>query len=138
MAVRKRKRPEQPVGELEMTPMIDVVFQLLIYFIVTIKPIDVVTNLDVFRPAPDPNAVKDEAPPPPIRLGIYQDGYTLNDVPILPEEMDQRLGKLASLNAGVTIMITVSAVSQHGMLVRALDLCAKNGLHSLAIVSASN
>ena len=42
-----------------MTPMIDVVFQLLIYFIVTIKPIDVVTNLDVFRPAPDKSAPKD-------------------------------------------------------------------------------
>ena len=57
---RARKRPDSPAAELEMTPMIDVVFQLLIYFIVTIKPIDVVTNLDVFRPAPDKNAKKDE------------------------------------------------------------------------------
>ena len=50
---RKRKGMDAPEGELEMTPMIDVVFQLLIYFIVTIKPVDVVTNLDVFRPAPE-------------------------------------------------------------------------------------
>ena len=50
---RARKRPEGAQAELEMTPMIDVVFQLLIYFIVTTKPIDVITNLDVFRPAPD-------------------------------------------------------------------------------------
>jgi hypothetical protein len=35
-------------------------------------------------------------------------------------------------------MITVSAVSEHGSLVRALDLCAKNGLTSLSVVSASN
>ena len=53
---RARKRPEGAQAELEMTPMIDVVFQLLIYFIVTTKPVDVITNLDVFRPAPDPNA----------------------------------------------------------------------------------
>lgn len=135
---RKRRRPEMPSGQLEMTPMIDVVFQLLIYFIVTIKPIDVITNLDVFRPAPDPNAPKDVKPPQLVRIGIYQDGYTINDNPISLEGMDTALGRLAALDAGQTIMLTVSAISEHGNLVRALDLCAKNGLKSLSVVSASN
>ena len=44
---------EMPPAELPMTPMIDVVFQLLIYFIVTIQPVDVLANLDVFRPSPE-------------------------------------------------------------------------------------
>ena len=121
-----------------MTPMIDVVFQLLIYFIVTIKPVDVVTNLDVFRPAPDPNAKKDEKPPQLVRIGVYADGYTVNDNSVTLEAMDRALGRLAAIDAGQTIMITVSAFSPHGMLIRALDLCAKNGLRSLSVVSASN
>lgn len=135
---RKRKGMDAPEGELEMTPMIDVVFQLLIYFIVTIKPVDVVTNLDVFRPAPDKNAPKDAPPPQLLRLGIYQDGYTLNDNPVSLERLDERLAKMASIDASQTIMITVSANSEHGRLVKALDLCAKNGLKSLSVVSASN
>lgn len=135
---RERKRPEAAPSELEMTPMIDVVFQLLVYFIVTIKPIDVITNLDVFRPAPDKNTPQDQKPPNLVRIGVYQDGYTVNDVPASPELLDQALGKVASIDAGQTIMITVSAVSEHGMLVKALDLCAKNGLKSLSVVSASN
>ena len=135
---RKRKRPEGAPSELEMTPMIDVVFQLLVYFIVTIKPIDVVTNLDVFRPAPDKNTPQDQKPPNLVRIGVYPDGYTVNDVPASPELLDQALGKVASIDAGQTIMITVSAFSEHGMLVKALDLCAKNGLKSLSVVSASN
>ena len=135
---RKRKRPEMASGQLEMTPMIDVVFQLLIYFIVTIKPIDVITNLDVFRPAPDKNAPKDQPPPNLVRVGVYQDGYTVNDVPASPELLDAALAKMAAIDAGQTIMITVSAISEHGMLVKALDLCAKNGLRSLSVVSASN
>ena len=135
---RERKRPEAASGQLEMTPMIDVVFQLLIYFIVTIKPIDVVTNLDVFRPAPDKNAPKDEKPPQLIRVGVYQDGYTINDNPVSLDGLDTAFSRMASIDAGQTIMITVSAVSEHGMLVRALDLCAKNGLKSLSVVSASN
>lgn len=118
--------------------MIDVVFQLLVYFIVTIKPIDVITNLDVFRPAPDKSAPKDQKPPNLVRVGVYQDGYTVNDIPASLETLDTALGKIASIDAGQTIMITVSAVSEHGMLVRALDLCAKNGLRSLSVVSASN
>ena len=135
---RERKRPEAPAAELSMTPMIDVVFQLLIYFIVTIKPIDVITNLGVFRPAPDPNAPKDEKPPQLVRLGVYQDGYSINDTPIGIDALEKALGRLAAIDAGQTIMITVSAVAEHGKLINALDLCAKNGLRSLSVVSASN
>ena len=135
---RERKRPEAPAAELSMTPMIDGVVQLLIYFIVTIKPIDVITNLDVFRPAPDPNAPKDEKPPQLVRLGVYQDGYSINDTPIGIDALEKALGRLAAIDAGQTIMITVSAVAEHGKLINALDLCAKNGLRSLSVVSASN
>ena len=135
---RARKRPEVTEPALSMTPMIDVVFQLLIYFIVTAKPIDVITNLDVFRPAPDKSTPKDAPPPNLVRVGVYQDGYTVNDTPVSPERLDAALGKVASLDAGQTIMITVSAISKHGALVKALDLCAKNGLKSLSVVSASN
>ena len=135
---RKRRGIDAPEGELEMTPMIDVVFQLLIYFIVTIKPVDVVTNLDVFRPAPNPNQPPDTKPPNLLRLGVYQDGYTLNDNPVSLDAMDTALARIARIDAGQTIMVTVSAFSEHGALVRALDRCAKNGLKSLSIVSASN
>lgn len=135
---RERKRPEPDPPELSMTPMIDVVFQLLIYFIVTIKPIDVITNLDVFRPAPDPTAQPSDKPPQLYRVGVYQDGYTLNDTPVDLDRLDTRLRSIASHDASQTVMITVSAFSEHGKLVALLDLCAKNGLKSLSVISATN
>lgn len=135
---RKRKGMDAPEAVLEMTPMIDVVFQLLIYFVVTVKPVDVITNLDVFRPAPDPNAPPSEKPPQMIRVGVLKDGYTLNDTVVSLDSLDHALSRLAAVDAGQTIMFTVSAFSEHGKLVQALDLCAKNGLKSLSIVSASN
>ena len=133
-----RKKFDAPEAVLEMTPMIDVVFQLLIYFVVTVKPVDVVTNLDVFRPAPNPNAAPDEKPPQMIRVGVYKDGYTLNDTVVSLDVLDRKLAQLAAIDAGQTIMFTVSNFSEHGKLVQALDLCSKNGLKSLSIVSASN
>jgi biopolymer transport protein ExbD len=71
-------------------------------------------------------------------VGVYQDGYTVNDIPVTLDKLDAALGKVASIDTGQTIMITVSAVSKHGMLVKVLDLCAKNNLRSLSVVSASN
>ena len=45
-----RKPQENP--QLDMTPMIDVVFELIIFFVVTIKQEDVFSKLNCNRPAP--------------------------------------------------------------------------------------
>ena len=45
-----RKPQENP--QLDMTPMIDVVFELIIFFVVTIKQEDLFTRLNANRPAP--------------------------------------------------------------------------------------
>ena len=47
MAKRNQENPA-----LDMTPMIDVVFELIIFFVVTIKQEDLYTRLNVNRPAP--------------------------------------------------------------------------------------
>ena len=46
-----RKPQENP--KAEMTPMIDVVFQLMIFFVVTIKQEDIYSKLNANRPAPN-------------------------------------------------------------------------------------
>jgi len=135
---RKRKKIELRAGELNLTAMIDVAFQLLSFFIITVRPTDVFTNLDVFRPMADPHADPAAKPPNLVRIGVYQDGYTVNDNQATLEVLDKALAKVAAIDAGQTLMLTVSSASQHGQLVKALDLCAKNGLTSLSIVSASN
>ncbi|HIE11548.1 MAG TPA: hypothetical protein EYP62_08035, partial [Kiritimatiellae bacterium] len=37
---QRRREATGQVGEIPMTPMIDIVFQLLVYFLVTLKPQD--------------------------------------------------------------------------------------------------
>jgi biopolymer transport protein ExbD len=138
MAGKRRRRIPQEAGELQMTAMIDVVFQLLIYFIVTIKPIDVIAHLDVFRPSPEKKQEQLETPPKMIRIQVLPDGYfTINDRPVGMPEMDNLITKLASIDVNQTIMIMCSAQSRHEDLVRVLDLCAKSGLTSLSVVSTN-
>ena len=45
-----KKSQENPA--LDMTPMIDVVFELIIFFVVTIQQENLFTKLNVNRPAP--------------------------------------------------------------------------------------
>lgn len=135
---RERKRPEVDPPALSMTPMIDVVFQLLIYFVVTLHPVDVVTNLDVFQPAPDPNSKPQDKPPTPLRISVFYNGYTFNDNRMSLEKIDENLARIARINPSTTVMIVISAYSKHGDLVKLLDICAKNSLRSLSVVSSPN
>jgi biopolymer transport protein ExbD len=68
-----RKPQENP--QLDMTPMIDVVFELIIFFVVTIKQEDLFTKLNCNRPAPDTGPSKEEdSPNVTIEIGRRYDG----------------------------------------------------------------
>lgn len=135
---RERKRDTSgESGELNMTAMIDVVFQLLIFFLVTQKPIDTMANLDVFRPSPEKKQEQMQTPPKMIRIQIYADGFTINDRPVGLPEMEGLLAKLAGIDKNQTIMIMCAAQSKHQDLVRVLDLCAKTGLVNLSVISTN-
>lgn len=120
-----------------MTAMIDVVFQLLVYFIVTIQPVDVIAHLDVYRPSPEAKQEKLTTPPKMIRIQIYPDGFTINDRAVGVQEMETLLGRLASIDTKQTIMIMATAQSRHEDLIRVLDLCSKVGLQNLSVISTN-
>ena len=134
---RQRKKSEMPAADLPMTPMIDVVFQLLIYFLVTIKPVDVIAHLDVFRPSPEPSQEKPDTPPKMIKIVVFTDGFVINEKPVELPELDRLLTKLAGIDTKQTILIMVTADSPHEKLIQVLDLCAKAKLVNLSVVSTN-
>ena len=134
---RKRRKSDWRAGELNLTAMIDVAFQLLSFFIITTHPIDVLAHLNVFRPAPDAVKDKSEVPVNMIRIQVFADGYTLNDRFVTSETLGALLKKLAALDKNQTILIICEGDSQHSKLVEALDLCAREGLVNLSVVSAA-
>jgi biopolymer transport protein ExbD len=62
-----------------MTPMIDVVFQLLIFFVVTLKQEDILSKLSAARPAPDPNA-NPQKQPDPTTIIVCPQGFLFNGI----------------------------------------------------------
>jgi len=134
MAKKRSARKNLESGEIPMTPMIDVVFQLLIYFVFTIKPVDVVAHLDVFSPSSKP-PVDSTEPPPMMKIEIYQGAVLMNGAGLDMENLGRILGKLAALNPKQTVMILCSVDSRHRDLVEVLDSCAKVGLTNLSVGS---
>lgn len=130
---RRKKKGDTPA--LEMTPMIDVVFQLLIFFIVTLKQEDILSHLDINRPAPDPNAKKEEQPEDLLNILVYKDGFVLQGKPVSYKTIDKQLTRLAGFSKNISVIIRCTGDSRHQHLMELLDICAKNNLKNLNVFS---
>jgi len=140
MARRKRgrkRRLDDDDGGIPVTPMIDVVFLLLIYFIATLEPIPIFAHLNVYTPSPDaPPKEKPVDPPSLIRIEVHAEGYTFDGVPVTDRQLDGFLGTLARASKTQSVLIMCSMDAPHGKLVKVLNFCARHELENLSIMDA--
>ena len=140
---RKRRKAENHPGELNLTAMIDVAFQLLSFFLLAIKPVDVFANLDAFRPSPE--AIVKEQPPssPMIKIMVLPQNpgetgsYVVNDLPMTTAQLEERLSRYAATDPTQTVLVMCAKQSTHHQLVNLLDTCAKYKLTNLSVVSSA-
>lgn len=129
---RQRRLNGFQAGELNLTAMIDVAFQLLAFFILTAHPVDVMANLNVYRPMAEEGGTGISA----IRVTVFPDGYTVNGAAMSLTTLSEKLGRLARIDKSQTILIQCTSESEHGQLVSFLDVCARLGLTNLSVVSS--
>jgi len=122
------------VVAVDMTPMIDVVFNLLVFFLITLHPIEIVGIHEVCRPqAPRDVSVK---PPPMLCVSVHQDGrFMLNQSWVDLSTLGQNLRLASDRDKTQTVMINCSENSGHGSLVAVLDLCARAGLTDVSVTT---
>lgn len=131
--MKERKRIKGEAAALEMTPMIDVVFQLMIFFIVTLKQEDILAHLDVSRPKGQPPDKREEISL--LTVLVYKDGFILQGQRVSREELDRQLTRLASFDPDVSVIIKCTLDSPHAYLMQLLDICAKAKLTKLSVFS---
>jgi biopolymer transport protein ExbD len=131
---RKRRRNNLRAGELNLTAMIDVAFQLLSFFIITVHPMTVMTNLDVSRPAPGAKS-QEEQIQDLLKITVYKGGYSMNGRKYTLPNLDKQLVKVAELNKKTTVTVISTDDAYHEDLVHVLDLCYKNGLRNIYLMS---
>ena len=128
-----RKPQENPA--LDMTPMIDVVFELIIFFVVTIKQEDIFSKLNANRPAPNTSAASSEENDTQIKIDIGPGGFVFNSRGVSLKELDRNIKQLAAVSKKSTVIVRCTMDSPHKFLVDALDTCNKYGMYNLSIFS---
>ena len=132
-----RKPQDNP--QLDMTPMIDVVFELIIFFVVTIKQEDLFSKLNCNRPAPStgPATAKDDITFE-IEIGRRYDNnpngvilYKKREVK--RSELNTLLKDIARVSKKTPIIIRCADDSPHKALVDVLDICYGNELFSVSV-----
>ena len=130
-----RKPQENPA--LDMTPMIDVVFELIIFFVVTIKQEDVFSKLNANRPAPSNGQSSNKSDTTvTIQIGRGHDAngvLVYNNREVRRSELDANLREVARMSKKTPIIIKCAEDSPHKALVDALDICYRNQLFSVSI-----
>lgn len=133
---RRAPKRDQKMEDIPMTPMIDVVFQLLIYFVFTFEIPDRMSQMPVFRPAPDTRGQPPQQEIRSMRIGVYDGFFTLNDTRVTESSLERTFNRLANLDPNQNMIVIATGNSQHKYLVRVLDLLQKAGLQQVTLLSA--
>ena len=128
----KRKKAENL--SVQMSSMIDIVFLLLIYFIVTAREEITEAHLSVNLPAPGA-AKATENKPKMLEIEVHQGQYRLNGAPLETDVIESMLMGLGRTDPSMTVMVKVAFDAYASELVTALDLCDKAGLTNLNVIS---
>lgn len=139
MSKRKKTRrirsTKRHIEEVPMTPMIDVVFQMLIYFVLTFEIPDKMSEMQVWRPAGQAPTEK-SVPLDVTRVTVYRGSYALDDTRRSLETLETAFNRYADLNPNRTIIVVATANSLHKDLVAVLNLLSKAGLENISLLSS--
>jgi len=118
---------------LDITPVVDTVFNLLIFFALSLNFIS--------TPGIRVNLPKSSAPEiaqdrKDIRVIIRSSGELyVGEAPVDLKNLADRLQKAANANIDTQVLIQADERVPHGKVVEIMDLARKSGLHRLAIVT---
>ena len=135
MAAKRKRRRVQEQGEIPMSSMIDVVFLLLIYFIVTQKDEIFEAHLAVNLPSPNPAEKQEEDPARPIEITVLPGEVRLRGLRMTTERMCEFLAPRAKEDPELTVIVQTSTKALHSEVINVLDLCRSVGLTKLSVAT---
>jgi len=131
-----RKKPSCEVGELDMTPMIDCVFQLIIFFIVTMK-MNQEFNQDIrLEKAPNGPIIKD-LEPWTTEIEVDKRGWiSIHGAQISKGQLKNMLiNKSRRLGGTFPVMIRGDLRAKHEDIRTVMDICTDIGIWRINFVA---
>ena len=132
---RKRVRHTGDDTEVNLTPMLDVVFILLIFFIVTASFVKEF-GLDVNRP--DNSQAQQETDKKNVLIEITKTGDVwIQRRRIDPRAVEANVQRMLAENPEATVVIRAHEKSKNGLFVRVMDQARQAGALNVALASAN-
>jgi len=122
---------DEPMMEMNMTPLIDVLLVLIIMFIITIPVMTHAVKLDM----PRPNNAPQQTDPVVINLEIDFDGTVLwNGSPVTVDALDAYFRREAAADPQPELHIRPNKRAAYDVVARVLAAAQRNGLLKIGFV----
>ena len=137
MKLGKQSRPEPDVN---LTPLIDVVFLLLIFFMVSTSFVKQ-SQITIRLPEAESTAIVEE-PPEQIDIMITEQGtYLVNGRELInnrPETIRNALQRVSAGNTNLPLTISADANARHQHVVTAMDVAGRLGFVRISIATVDD
>lgn len=128
-----RKRREDP--KVELTPMVDVVFLLLIFFMISTTFVE---TPGISIKLPESSSQMAEKPPEEIKIYLSRGGEIYFDKERIElEEFRSRLSGFGERARTMTFLLLADQEARHGRVVQLMDAAREAGFGKLAIATES-
>lgn len=124
-------RSEMPKARIEIIPMIDIIFFLLVFFMISTLSMTINRSLPVNLPtaATAQSTIRDN-----ITLTLTQDGgLFLDKEPIALPDLGPRVKAALAVAPQLVVLINADGQVRHSAVVEALDALRQSGVAALAI-----
>ncbi len=125
------KEQDEDVG-LSLTSLIDVIFLLLIFFMVTTTLIDPTKKLEIQLPEAKAASPDSKSAPVAIELG-RRGAVTLNGKSVSLNSLERRLKELAKGKTKKSAIVRADRRLDYGRVVRVLGICRASGFFDIGI-----
>ena len=129
-----RKKREAESISIPMSAMIDVVFLLLVFFLVTYQDDIIESHVSVNMPSPS-TAARSQNSSHLLEIHVYPGQYLLmGDQPVTMSQLTDTLSTYSKYDSEQTLLIKVSGKAKHKELITLLDNCKRVGFANLNIM----
>jgi biopolymer transport protein ExbD len=121
MSLKKTsKRGHSTLSELNITPLLDLVFVLLVIFIITTPQL--VNNLEINLPSGKPPPADNQPKPKPSRINVSAAGQiTLNDEVVTVPQLKDKLQQLKTAHPDLGVVVKGADEADYQIMVNVMD-----------------
>lgn len=132
MSFSTQDSSDEVMGEINMTPLVDVMLVLLIIFIITVPVMKHSVSVDL----PKASSQREEVKPDTLRLSVDAQGaYFLNGAPVSEEELPALLQAEAAREVPPALHISGDKAVRYEFVAKAMTLAQQAGLRKIGFVT---